>query len=201
MNGQSFYYDEDLGITYRNLGFIGCPYYRVGDDGSVWSCLEMKSSGYCGIEFSPDKKWKKLSPMNFGSRLGVSLHKTDDGKIKVIQVSHLVLLAFHGPKPNGYEACHFPDSNSFNNDSLNLVWATHKENMRHRSIHGHSQKGKTYVLGENSHNAKLNDDIVRECRKRYKEEDISKSELARIYNVSIPTMGCAIDEVTWKHVK
>lgn len=50
-------------------------------------------------------------------------------------VSHLVLQAFRGPRPDGHDASHV-DGNRFNNALSNLVWEPHISNMRRRREHG-----------------------------------------------------------------
>lgn len=52
-----------------------------------------------------------------------------DGRRVPRSVSHLVLLAFVGPRPEGTEACHFPDPNPLNNRPENLRWDTKSENQ------------------------------------------------------------------------
>ncbi len=36
--------DSTSSVAYRSLDFLGFPDYRVGDDGSVWSCRKMAGS-------------------------------------------------------------------------------------------------------------------------------------------------------------
>ena len=86
--------------TTRYRGVPGFSGYRVGDDGSVWSCWTNR--GTIG------DVWKRL-------KLGVD----KDGYLKVglrasrkkqttFRVAILVLTAFVGPRPPGKEACHAP---------------------------------------------------------------------------------------------
>jgi hypothetical protein len=50
-------------------------------------------------------------------------------------VHHLVLEAFVGPRPAGYQAAH-GDGNPINNTLANLRWATPKENEADKRMHG-----------------------------------------------------------------
>jgi len=60
-------------------------------------------------------------------------------------VSGLVLEAFVGPRPDGMEACHFPDPNPQNNTVENLRWDTKSANMQDRIAHGNNpQSNKTH---------------------------------------------------------
>ena len=77
-----------------------------------------------------DAVWRKIKaqPSEAGY-LRVSI----DGEAR--QVSHLVLEAFVGPRPEeDYEACHFPDRSPSNNRLDNLRWGTREENTRDRRI-------------------------------------------------------------------
>lgn len=65
-------------------------------------------------------------------RLGLSDAK---GKRKSYGVHVLVLLAFVGPRPNGYEGCHF-DGDPSNNRLSNLRWDSRSENQKDRARHG-----------------------------------------------------------------
>lgn len=83
---------------------------------------------------------------------------------KTVMISHLVLEAFIGPRPNSkYEAAHF-DGDKGNNRPSNLRWATDLENGADKRRHG------TAPRGEKSAFAKLTERDVGEIRRRHKEE-------------------------------
>ena len=102
-------------ITYKSLDFLHYSSYRVGnwkigDDGSIWC----DKSG----------EWQKIIP----SKDKDGYHRTNiDGIRRYIH--HLVLQAFHGPKPEGMECRHYPDRDVNNNRADNLLWGTHKQNV------------------------------------------------------------------------
>lgn len=75
-------------------------------------------------------------------RLGIS------GKDFNVPVHRLVLFAFVGPCPKGFEACH-NDGNPNNNRPDNLRWDTHTSNMNDRKRHG------KYPVGDEHPMAKL----------------------------------------------
>lgn len=52
------------------------------------------------------------------------------GKTIVRSVHQLILETFVGPKPDGMEGCHYPDSDKSNNRLDNLRWDTHGENAK-----------------------------------------------------------------------
>ena len=70
---------------------------------------------------------------------------TKDGVGKTYKVAPLVCVAFHGPRPNGYQCMHL-DGDSKNNKSDNLCWGTIHENsnepIRRRRL---SEAAKTIV--------------------------------------------------------
>jgi hypothetical protein len=59
--------------------------------------------------------------------------KVDGGKAR--KVAHLVLEAFHGPRPEGMEACHWDDDPAHNCPD-NLRWDTKASNMDDRARNG-----------------------------------------------------------------
>ncbi len=137
-------------VVYKSLAFIGFPNYRVGTDGSVWSCAKNKNV------------WKRLADRpDSKNHLYASLsHK---GKNRQIHVGRLVLLAFVGEPPPGTECCHGPDQNPHNNCLSNLRWDTHKKNMEDRTAQGRTAR----LVGEDNPAAVLTWDLVRELRSVY----------------------------------
>ena len=82
-----------------------------------------------------------------------------DGKVYTKQVAPLVLLAFVGPRPPGYDCAHW-DGNETNNRLSNLRWATHAEKEADKLRHGRDNGG------ERSHLAKLSNADALEIRQR-----------------------------------
>ncbi len=109
----------------------GRPGYRVGTDGTAWSCHRKprKSSIRDGI-------WWRLSPATLkktGRRV-ITIHG------KNVYVHKLVLEAFVGPCPPGMQCCH-GDGNPANNTLTNLRWGTPKSNQADRDRHGRTTRG------------------------------------------------------------
>ena len=87
------------------------------------------------------------------------------GKRKYMRVNRLVAEAFlPEPKPEQNQVAHLDGSRS-NNKISNLTWATCKENLSHRAIHG------TEIIGSRNGRAKLTEDQVIEIRARYRPRD------------------------------
>src|SRR5512139_1540463 len=105
------------------------PGYEVSDHGRVRSYYCRALGGFC------QTPQRILRP---GVNRGYEYVKVASGKRKRIPVSHLVLVAFIGPRPPNAEACH-ADGNRANNRLENLRWGTHRDNLndvhlKHRGI-------------------------------------------------------------------
>ena len=142
-------YNREMAVTYKDIS--DNPGYRIGSDGSVWS----RRNNRWGLT----ETWKRLKP---GLVKSPMLHYKREfvylGRGNGHYVHHLVLEAFVGPRPEGYECCH-KDGNPMNNNLPNLYWGTPAQNDADQSRHGRKK-------GEKHHNAVLNDDTVRTIRER-----------------------------------
>jgi hypothetical protein len=173
-------------VQYKPVdGFQG---YRVGSDGSVWTCRRGKSK---------IAEWRRMKPgvHRFGKANGyfrVSLAR--DGKSIQFPVHRLVLLAFRGPCPAGMIACH-NNGDGFDNRLENLRWDTFKSNTEDSRTHG------TMVRGEDQHLAKLTEPTIRAIKNLYAiERRNTIQDLARRYEISTTTVEKVLAQVTWKHV-
>lgn len=104
----------------------GYPGYRVGNDGSLWTCRRKGGSDRGANRLT--NTWRRLKATSNNGYLRVAL--VQDGKSRSRSVHCLVLEAFVGPCPAGMEACHYPDANRANNQLSNLRWATRSENAK-----------------------------------------------------------------------
>jgi hypothetical protein len=157
------------------------PRYAVGDDASVWS----KTRG----------DWKKLKPWPFSAGyMQIGLYNADGMKRFSIHV--LVCTAFHGPCPLGKECCH-EDGNPANNKPSNLRWGTKLENHADRERHD------TIPYGERMPTAVLDDETVREIRRRYIPQckQNGAAAIARGLGCGASTVKRAIRGLTWRRVK
>jgi HNH endonuclease len=128
--------------------------------------------------------------------VGVNLCKNCVQETFVVHV--LVLLAFVGPCPQGMEACHNDDVKT-NNNLNNLAWKTHVDNIKDRVRNGHNAG---ILRGENSHCAKLTEDLVREARILRRDLGLSYAKIAkRIGNITAVTIHNVVMGGGWKHVK
>lgn len=115
------------------------------------------------------------------------------GAVKV-RVHVIVLAAFVGPVPNGYETNHV-DFDRANNKFENLEYVTHKENCRH------SQHTRTASLprGEKHYQAKLTEHDVRDIRDKFANH-VSLKEICTQYTMSSRTIRSVLRKKSWAHV-
>ncbi len=117
----------DSTIEYRDIpGYFG---YKIGSDGSVWSCRTC--GGYYNKANRLTSRWKLKKPHRDRGYVRVCLRR--DGKDCYREVHILLLESFVGPRPQGMQACHDPDPDRSNNRLDNLRWDTQSENALDRS--------------------------------------------------------------------
>lgn len=181
--------DSQSTVSYRTIPQF--PGYRIGDDGSVWSCRRPVGLGYGGgFKVIETTVWHLLKPKpSRGGYLQVTLSHR-----KVRKVHRLVLEAFVGPRPPRHEACHFPDRDVTNNRLSNLRWATKSDNMRDRLLHGTDNRGSKHPL------SRLTDDDVRAIRDAYS-QGVSQTSLARCYGMKQPGICAIVHGITWSHIR
>lgn len=176
-------------VQFRDIQ--GFPGYRVGDDGSVWSCKRKESGKGSGRgTWILTDVWKQLAS-----------HLDRDGYLKFL-LSHqnevaqfsghvLVLTAFRGPKAAGQVARHL-DGNAANNRIENLCWGTASDNsqdmLRHRTNRDNS--------GERNGCAKLRLPEVIEIRRRAASE--TNRSLALAFGVSPAQITRIIKGKRWR---
>jgi len=114
-------------IQYR--GIKDFPGYRIGDDGSVWTC-RLTFTSLQG-QNAPSFAWIKMSlPVREDGYVYVTLYRASRKFTRYVH--RLVLESFVGPCPEGMEACHYPDKTRSNNRLRNLRWDTRPENHKDR---------------------------------------------------------------------
>lgn len=155
-------------VEYREVPSF--PGYRVGSDGTVWTRLKRQPNHKIAI----GNEWRLMKPTILQGYPRVCLYES--GKKRYAKVAILVLEAFVGPRPQGMEACHFPDRDRTNSRLDNLRWDTKEANEADMAIHG------TRPRGGGHWNARLTDDDVASIRASSR----SHSELAAKFGVSRP---------------
>lgn len=175
-----FSYDPTSGACYRSLAFLGFPNYRVGDDGTVWSCQGRRADGWYELKYDPGKLGHLRVTLCPGS--------------KRFLVHHLVLLAFVGQCPPGMECRHFPDPNPANNAVTNISWTTRLVNQRDRFAHGTSNRG------EGHGRASIAESDVRQIRAEHATGNLTLKQLGLKYGLTISTIYDICAGRSWKHV-
>lgn len=177
---------NDFSVEYRDIpGFRG---YRVGSDGSVWSCL--LPGRKCESQLHEGRIWKRRLPAK--DRKGymqISLRKHTNHFVTK-KVRHLVLLAFVGPRPDGMEGRHL-NGIPGDNRACNLAWSTHLENILDKKKHG------TGSEGEKNAQAKITWEKAAEIR-RLRSQGIQVAELARRFGIHLRNIMRVLSFATWR---
>ena len=165
------------------------PGYRVGDDGSVWTCLKRVGLGDGGgVRYVAGNEWSLLIPI---------VHKSGHLWVRIRgvrrYVHRLVLEAFTGPCPDGMEVRHFPDRNPANNAAANLVWGTHQQNIHDQRLHN------TDNTGERNGQAKLTNEAVRELKMDLS-SGMNCSLAAKKYKISRTQTRRILTGEQWRHI-
>lgn len=175
----------DSTVNCRDIdGFRG---YRIGDDGSVWSCHPRNRMG----TFPASWRQVKVRTGKHGYVQVVLRHP--DGKARTRLVHRLVLEAFVGPCQPGSQCRHLNGQRT-DNSLANLLWGTPQENAADRLSHG------TARIGEASNLAKLTEDQVRPIRHRFATRQATQVQLAAENHITQANVSEIVRRRTWKHV-
>lgn len=169
-------------VEYRELP--GCPGYRIGNDGTLWTCRPRNGKGplramWCQIRPTRDK----------AGYVVFSLAQGRTGHRRQYRVHRLVLQAFVGECPQGHQACH-NDGSRANNILGNLRWDTPSANNKDKVRHGTAQRG------ENSGMSKLTSQNVIDIRKRLAAKD-TQASIAKDFGVSPKTIRSIAQRRAW----
>jgi hypothetical protein len=163
-------------VIYKDIDNF--PGYKVGNDGSVWSC-----------RYS-DKSWKRLKTDSIKrGYLRVTLQPGRNHRL----VHRLVLEQFIGPCPKTMEACH-NDGNVTNNQLSNLRWDTRINNTNDKRKHGR------IPYGEKSGCAKLTSKQVLKIRNMY-ENGYAINEISEYFDATQQNIYSIVHYKTWKHIE
>ena len=130
-----------------------------------------------------------------------------DGKRVRRRVSHLVLEAFKGPRPDGLEARHL-DGNNTRDHADNLEWSLHLDNIQDKYAHGTMPAGDAHwsrrmperrPRGERK-GSKLNNDKVRDIRRRRAAGETLHS-IAALHGIDHALVGRIHARKAWAHVE
>lgn len=127
------------------------------------------------------------------------------GRNRCWAIHVLVLTVFVGPRPEGMQACHFPDRDHANNALPNLRWDTRRANWNDMRVHGTAPTGVRHgmhgvrVLGTANPAARLTKAAVRRIR-QLSERGWSQRRIAADCGVHQTSVGRIVRRERWEHV-
>lgn len=189
MSDQTIVISGGEAVEYRDVPDF--PGYRVGSDGSVWSCRNRGGAKGCvGNVRLLTGRWRRMKP-RIDPKRGYRSIQLGRGN-KHVLVHRLVLMVFVGPCPDGMEGCH-NDGNPANNSLGNLRWGTPKENQEDRIRHG------TSGHGERNPSARMTESQIRDIRSRHAAGETCR-ELADAHGISYYTAWDIVKRRSWVHI-
>ena len=115
--------------------------------------------------------------------------------MKTIKTHRLVLEAFIGPRPQGFE-CNHIDGRKKNNPLSNLEWVTHPENINHAWRTGLARE-----KGENHHNHKLKNGEVLLIKKLLASGIVNQRQIAEMFKTYKRQISKIKTGYTWSHIQ
>lgn len=171
-------------IEFRDIkGYEGI--YQVSEYGHILLITKRSGTLKAGQLMKPQ--------INYLGYVTIRLTRGEDRK--TLTVHSLVAKMFIGERPAGLEINHI-DGDKTNNHYSNLEYVTHQENVTH-SVVNKLWRPKT---GIHHGMARLTEELVREIRFRYENEDIWQKDLAKEYRISRIQMSRIINRKSWKHI-
>ena len=155
--------------------------YAIGSDGFAYSC---RNKGMV---------WRKLKPTPQGAYWSVALPYKPRQRKRYLH--HLVLEAFVGPRPEGMEACHYPDGDRRNNAASNLMWATRGENVKHTMEAGNWTN--PTLSGEQNGNSSMTEEKVSEVF-RLRELGWGYGRIAQVVGCHKSNVASIVKGKTWR---
>ena len=165
----------------------GNPDYQVSSMGNVRSWLrggnhKKRNAGYP----------RDLKKSNQGSYQSISLPGGETRGYQHRTIHSLVMLAFIGPRPSGYDIAHM-DGDSRNNNISNLKYCTRKENENMKIMH------KTNPIGERNGQSKLQGWQIAEM-KYLAGKGVGQQKIAVLFDIDHSVVSDVLREKSWKHI-
>lgn len=169
-------------VKYRSIP--GFPGYRVGDDGSVWSCWH-------GQPRMMTRRWVKRKVKANRSQYRRVVLSVNKKKYR-FRVHELIAAVFIGPRPKGMYVIHGPKGSRC--DALdNISYGTPKQNQMDRIRDG------TACLGSKHPNSKLVESQVREIMS-LKAKGLSQYAIAKRFGVTRENIRSIHHGKSWGHL-
>lgn len=166
------------------IDFVG---YRVGHDGTVWSCWTR------GADPVPCDDWRPLNAAPDAN--GYPTVELCNGPRRRKVCVHILVaeLFLPAPRSDQWQVRHL-DGNPSNNDASNLAWGNQTENEADKIGHGR------HVVGSAKGNAKLTEEIVVDIRAALSQGWTGRALGAR-YGVSPMVISKIRTGKSWSHVQ
>lgn len=161
------------------------PDYLVSDRGRVFRRFFRNRHG--AKQLDPPAVVKQIPSFGY-----MRVFLTVNGVRKSAGVHRLVLDAFSGPCPVGFEASHLDGCRS-NNAISNLVWESRSDNHKRKHDHGTAQ------VGDNNPFASLSETDVRSI-KRLLSKGTKQRDIAARFGVVETTISSIKHGRSWGHV-
>ena len=165
-------------------------FYEVSDRGRVWSCPRIDQAGR-----TRGGHLLRARVNGHTGRFEVGL--CEAGQVVTRTVHTLVLEAFVGQRPDGFEGCHGPGGPLDNRWPENLYWATRSRNQgadkRRDGTYGRNR-------GERNGWSKLAEADVRAIRARHA-QGVTPAQMAADYGVRPSAVRDVIRGRTWNWLK
>lgn len=165
--------------------------YAISNTGRLLSKGRKVSSNMDGFDFMKTVVEKIKRPCLQDGYLRIGLSKN---KNTICRLIHTLVAIHFVPNPYNKEQVNHEDGNKLNNNDWNLKWATQLENIKHAYDTGLMRPRS----GIDSHCSKLTNEEVLSIRQKY--NSISLCKLAKMFNVSKPTISNIVNRKTWKHI-
>lgn len=164
----------------------GFSSYRISSLGFIETRRGRNGRGLYG--------WRRMRPSNNPKKGGylIAAMVNDRGVLSSASVHRLILMAFVGSCPDGFQCAHL-DGDDTNNRLDNLAWVSPKTNSAHRHIHGTAQVGERHV------SAKLTTADVINIRTAARTGE-AFSRIAKRLRLPVSASSNAAIGISWKHL-
>lgn len=165
-------------------------YYEVSNLGRVRSVDRLVPHARHGFT---KQSGKVLTPAETDGYLKVALSM--NRSLRSFRVHRLVAIAFVD-NPDSLQEVNHKDGDKLNNQSSNLEWCTHSQNVKHAFDNGLS----IALRGSENGNAKLAADDVIAIRSEYEYGKVTLLHLAKKYGCSKRNVLDIVHNRIWKHL-